>query len=99
MRELQLWAGDLDEAFSDIAELAARCRFNDCAHDVEPGCAVRAAIEAGELDPNRLASQRKLERELEVVEARASKRVWAERKRRWRQRARESRQARRFGPG
>lgn len=99
MRELQLWAGDLDEAFSDIAALAARCRFTDCAHDVEPGCAVRAAIATGELDPNRLASQRKLERELEVVAARASKRVWAERKRRWRQRARESRQARRFGPG
>jgi ribosome biogenesis GTPase / thiamine phosphate phosphatase len=99
MRELQLWAGDLDEAFSDIAALAARCRFTDCAHDTEPGCAVGAAIRTGELDPQRLASFRKLERELAAVAARANRRVWAERKRRWRQRARESRQARRYGPG
>ena len=97
MRELQLWDGDLDEAFSDIADLAVRCRFTDCAHDTEPGCAVQAAIGTGELDPRRLASYRKLERELAAVAARASKRVWAERKRRWRQRAHESRQARRFG--
>jgi len=99
MRELQLWSGDLDEAFSDLVELGSHCRFSDCTHEVEPGCAVLAAIEAGELDPRRLESRRKLERELEVVAARASKRVWAERKRRWRQRARESRQARRFGAG
>jgi len=97
LRELQLWDGDLDGAFSDLVELAAGCRFSDCAHDREPGCAIRAAIDSGELDPARLASYRKLERELEAVEGRRDLRVWAERKRRWRQRARESRHARRYG--
>jgi ribosome biogenesis GTPase len=53
----------LDRAFSDIDDLAATCRFSDCRHENEPGCAVRAAIAAGNLDPGRLASQRKLERE------------------------------------
>jgi ribosome biogenesis GTPase / thiamine phosphate phosphatase len=99
LRELQLWDGELDEAFLDLLALAARCRFSDCAHDREPGCAVQAAIADGELDPARLAAYRKLERELEAVEARSSRRVWAERKRRWRQRAHESRTARRFGEG
>jgi ribosome biogenesis GTPase / thiamine phosphate phosphatase len=97
LRELQLWDGALDEAFADVDALAAECRFSDCGHDSEPGCAVQAAIAAGELDAARLASYRKLERELEAVAARRSRRVGAERKRRWRQRARESRQARRYG--
>lgn len=99
LRELQLWEGNLDEAFGDVVALAAGCRFSDCAHMSEPGCAVRAAIETGELDPDRLASYRKLERELDAVQARRSRRLWAERKRRWRQRARESRQERRYGGG
>jgi ribosome biogenesis GTPase len=53
----------LDETFADIEDLARACRFADCGHEDEPGCAVRAAIEAGELDPDRLRSLRKLERE------------------------------------
>ncbi len=98
LRELQLWDGALDEAFSDLDALAADCRFNDCAHDTEPGCAVQAAIAAGEVDPARLASYRKLERELETVAARRSRRVW----RRSASAAgasaqRETRQARRYG--
>ncbi len=97
LRELQLWDGDLDGAFSDILALARGCRFNDCAHDREPGCAIHEALAAGELDPARLASYRKLQRELEAVEARRDRRVSAERKRRWRQRARETRHARRHG--
>jgi ribosome biogenesis GTPase / thiamine phosphate phosphatase len=92
LRELQLWDGDLDDAFADIAELAARCRFNDCAHETEPGCAVRDGV-----PPERLASYRKLERELAAVEARRSARVHRERKRRWKQRTREVRQLRRRG--
>jgi ribosome biogenesis GTPase / thiamine phosphate phosphatase len=95
LRELQLYEGDLDAAFADIAALASRCRFNDCAHDSEPACAVKDAISTGELDPARLASYRKLERELRSIEARASVRVRRELKLRWRQRARETRQARR----
>lgn len=65
MRELQL-AGvgaGIDTVFEDIAELAALCRFSDCAHETEPGCAVKAAIAAGELDPDRLARWQKLKRE------------------------------------
>ena len=62
MRELQLW--DVDEglrhAFPDIEALAAGCRFRDCAHDAEPGCAVKAAVEGGTLDAHRLASYHKL---------------------------------------
>lgn len=62
MRELQLTdARDgLDEVFDDIAALARGCRFSDCTHDAEPGCAVRAAIAVGTLDPQRLTRWRKL---------------------------------------
>jgi ribosome biogenesis GTPase len=91
LRELQLWEGDVDDAFRDIVELAARCRFSDCAHETEPGCAVREGM-----DPERLKAYHKLQRELRAVEARRDRRLWAENKRRWRQRARESRRARRY---
>jgi ribosome biogenesis GTPase / thiamine phosphate phosphatase len=91
LRELQLWDGDVDEAFADVVELAARCRFSDCAHESEPDCAVREGI-----DPERLKAYRKLQRELAAIEARRDRRLWAENKRRWRQRARESRRARRY---
>lgn len=65
MRELQLadaQAG-ITDLFDDLAELAAGCRFADCQHETEPGCAVLAAIEAGEADPARLSRWRKLMRE------------------------------------
>jgi ribosome biogenesis GTPase / thiamine phosphate phosphatase len=69
LRELQLWnaAEGLAQTFLDIDELAARCRFSDCAHDSEPGCAVRRALEHGELDAERLENRRKLEREQEFL--------------------------------
>ena len=44
LRELQVWEGDIDSAFADIAELAAQCRFDDCAHSPRPDCAVREAL-------------------------------------------------------
>jgi ribosome biogenesis GTPase / thiamine phosphate phosphatase len=97
LRELQLWEGDVDSAFSDIAELAAQCRFNDCAHETEPGCAIREALASGELAWERMLSYRKLERELRAIEARSNKHVGRELKRRWKARARETRQARRYG--
>jgi ribosome biogenesis GTPase len=97
LRELQLWEGDVDSAFADIAELAAQCRFNDCAHRTEPGCAVLDALATGELDPDRMRSYRKLERELRAIEARSNKRVARELKRRWKTRARETRRERRYG--
>jgi ribosome biogenesis GTPase len=97
LRELQIWEGDLDSAFADIAELAARCRFNDCAHSSEPDCAVREALASGELDPERWRNYLRLQRELRAIEARSSKRIQRELKSRWRARARESRRARRYG--
>jgi ribosome biogenesis GTPase / thiamine phosphate phosphatase len=65
MRELGLWSdGDgVTSAFEEIDALSSACRFADCRHDTEPGCAVRSAIDAGQLDPERLAHWRDLERE------------------------------------
>ncbi len=67
IRELRVWelGEGLEQAFPEIAELARRCRFGDCRHETEPGCAVREAEEGGHLDPERLASYRKLEAEAE----------------------------------
>ena len=69
-------------AFTDIDELAAGCRFRDCAHEDEPGCAVRAAVDAGALPPERLTSYRKLMREAEVAAARTDARLRGEQDRR-----------------
>jgi ribosome biogenesis GTPase len=65
MRELRLHdsAEGIDEVFADIAEIARGCRFADCGHEAEPGCAVQAAIAAGAIDPARLRRWRKLQRE------------------------------------
>jgi len=84
LRELQLWEGEsgIEEAFADIEGLAARCRFGDCQHETEPGCAVRAAIESGEVDSARLASHRKLKREQEFLERRNDKSAQAKDRRR-----------------
>lgn len=63
MRELQLDSANLSRAFEDVEELAEQCRYRDCSHTSEPGCAVRKAIEEGELPPERLESYRKLQKE------------------------------------
>ena len=86
MRELEMVddAG-LDTVFDDVATLAAGCRFRDCAHLTEPGCAVLAAVADGRLDPDRLDSYRKLEREARAYELRhdvrarrLAERVWGQ---------------------
>lgn len=66
MREFGLWDADegVDETFAEIVELAAGCRFADCSHKFEPGCAVRTAVAAGRLDAGRLNSYRRLAHEL-----------------------------------
>lgn len=65
MRELGLWAAEsgLEATFEDVEALASACRFRDCSHEAEPGCAVRASLEDGALDPHRLERFRKLQRE------------------------------------
>ena len=87
LREAQLWAGDgaLDSLFEDIEALELQCRFPDCEHQTEPGCAIKAALAGGTLDPGRLDSYRKLQRELRSVAARSDARLRADERRKWRQ--------------
>ena len=82
MRELQMLAEEegLGEAFADIEALAAECRFDDCAHLTEPGCAVKAAVDKNELDPARYQSFLKLKKEIEHEERKASPEARAQRK-------------------
>jgi len=84
MREIQLWEGGegLDDVFDDIAELGRSCRFSDCQHVTEPGCAVVRALEDGTLDGARLESYRKLQRELAWFDTRHDARAQAEQRRR-----------------
>jgi len=90
MRELGMAGGEaadaLDAVFADVADLAASCRFADCEHRSEPGCAVRAAIEAGTLSEARLASHRLLVREARASAARLDARSRAEERRETRRR-------------
>src|SRR6266568_4959490 len=69
LREMQLWDAEqgVAQTFADIDALAAQCRFGDCRHEGEPGCAVQAALSAGTLDPARLENRRKLLREQEFL--------------------------------
>jgi ribosome biogenesis GTPase / thiamine phosphate phosphatase len=80
MRELQLWADEsaLDETFADVAELARECRFSDCAHGQEPGCAVRAALGNGSLPQIRWESYSKLQRELRALAVKQDVRLRSE---------------------
>jgi ribosome biogenesis GTPase / thiamine phosphate phosphatase len=80
MRELQLWADEsaLDETFADVAALAGECRFTDCAHGGEPGCAVRAALADGSLPQVRWESYRKLQRELRALAVKQDARLRSE---------------------
>jgi ribosome biogenesis GTPase len=95
IRELQLWDADLEHAFGDVEEVAARCRFADCAHEREPGCAVHAALADGTLSRERWHSYRKLQRELEALEARRNVHLRRERVRTYKIRARAHRRKRR----
>jgi len=86
MRELALWDGDgLEQSFADLEQLAGECRFTDCAHAGEPGCAVGAALAEGRLDARRLEGWRKLQREAAHHERRVDALARASERRRWRQ--------------
>ncbi|MDC7240854.1 MAG: ribosome small subunit-dependent GTPase A [Spirochaetales bacterium] len=69
LREIQLWGdlSSLEDAFSDVAELAEQCRFRDCRHQGEPGCAVQQGLVDGVLDPSRFQSYLELQRELQYL--------------------------------
>ncbi len=85
LRELQLWSDGvgLETTFGDVHELSSACRFTDCRHGSEPGCAVRAAVEEGRLDPARLESFLKLQAELRALEIREDPLKRREERGRW----------------
>jgi ribosome biogenesis GTPase len=85
MRELGLLddVGGVETSFADVAAFAERCRFRDCAHESEPGCGVLAAVESGELPAERLASYRKLLKEIAAAERKRDPVLAANTKSRW----------------
>jgi ribosome biogenesis GTPase len=85
MRELQLWASEesVDAVFDEIAEAAAGCRYRDCTHSGEPGCAVEEALRSGALTEDRLRSYRKLQAEARHHELMADPIALQERNRKW----------------
>lgn len=87
MRELQLWSdgSGLQETFGEIEALAEGCKFHDCQHATEPGCAVKEAIALGTLDPRRFQSYQKLQREQQWIEQRQDVHARHNSKRRWKQ--------------
>jgi ribosome biogenesis GTPase len=94
MREIQVWSeeGNLNDTFRDIQQIAEQCRFSNCSHSTEPGCAVRAAVQRGELDYARLQNYHKLQRELEHLAARQDNKARLEEKAKWKRIAQWSRQ-------
>ncbi|MFD5536584.1 ribosome small subunit-dependent GTPase A [Streptomyces sp. NPDC127079] len=81
------------QVFSEIEELARRCRFGDCAHESEPGCAVRSAVEAGDLPVRRLESYRKLVRENQWIVAKTDARLRSELRKDWKRKGAEGKAA------
>lgn len=71
MRTLSLWEADtgIEQMFGDIEDIMEKCKFHDCKHQNEPGCAVRQALEEGTIDNNRLDSWKKLQKELQFIES------------------------------
>jgi ribosome biogenesis GTPase / thiamine phosphate phosphatase len=100
MRELQLLDEDgLDRAFGEIEALAARCRFRDCSHQQEPGCAVRHAVSCDELDPDRLEHLQKLQREARAYQVRHDERLRRQSERVWGQLHKEAARLRKWKEG
>jgi ribosome biogenesis GTPase len=100
MREIQLWGDEdsLEGSFEDIDILARGCRFRDCSHVTEPGCAVKEAIEDGRLDHSRLKSYKKLQRELESLAVRKDQRARLHEKSKWKKIAKWSKQLKKHDP-
>ena len=87
MRELQLWGEGtgLDQTFEDVAAFASRCRYRDCSHRNEPGCAVQVALTSGNLAEERYASYQKLQREFAYLRRREDRQEQLKEKNRWKQ--------------
>ncbi len=87
LRELTIWDAEagLDRAFADVDAFAKECAFRDCRHSGEPGCAVREAIEGGDLPEERFASYRKLEREIDFMARRQDRALELADRKRWKQ--------------
>ncbi|MFC1949732.1 ribosome small subunit-dependent GTPase A [Chloroflexota bacterium] len=98
MREIQVWSDEdgLRDAFSDIERIARQCRFPDCKHLDEPRCAIKAAIQRGELDDARFQNYQKLQQELDYLAARQDNRTRLEEKTKWKRIAQWSRQIQKF---
>jgi ribosome biogenesis GTPase len=87
LREAQLWEGEqaLGNVFEDIELVALQCRFTDCGHDTEPGCAIKASLVDGSLDAGRFRSYVKLQRELRFVASKSDARLRIEERKKWKQ--------------
>ena len=98
LRELTLWdaEGGLNRAFADVDTFAQECAFRDCRHAGEPGCAVREAVDEGELTVERFESYRKLERELAFMARRQDKALEIAERKRWKQIHKQNRERMRF---
>ena len=98
LRELTLWHAEdgLDRSFADVDAFAWECAFRDCRHVGEPGCAVRDAIEGGDLPEERFASYRKLEREIDFMARRRDKALELAERKRWKQIHKQNRERMRF---
>jgi ribosome biogenesis GTPase len=85
MREIQIWTGDegLQETFADIKSLAMQCRFHDCRHEQEPGCAVQEALADGTLDYQRFLNHQKLQKELNYLTRKQDQRAALVEKEKW----------------
>ncbi len=85
MKQVELWADEssLEESFDDIGALASQCKFSDCSHGSEPGCAVQAAVANGRISAERIASYEKLQKELKYLHRKQDIRAALEEKARW----------------
>ncbi|WP_168203485.1 ribosome small subunit-dependent GTPase A [Oceanispirochaeta crateris] len=85
MKELQMWGDlqDVDAVFTDIVQIAEACQFSDCRHEQEPGCALQAALQSGELDERRYANYLKLKREIDFLNRRQNDQAKRNEKDRW----------------
>jgi ribosome biogenesis GTPase len=91
MREIQMWDNEeaLSRTFEDIEEITAQCRFSDCSHNKEPGCAIAGALEDGSLDSNRYQSYLKMQKELKHLSLRKDKAAQRQQHRAWDRRVRQ----------